>query len=105
MAATQPFLRKHEITDRRKKCIAQFLFGGELEHFVRKTIENKEGSPFSGDKERFVIGKIKEYLITGRNQSLYEEYKDKGRQAYWSPRCFKDTDDVIQQFLDWWNCK
>ena len=83
------------------KNIAYYIYGQQLPHFVRKVIENREGWPFSGDKEHFVIRKIKEYIITGKNQSLYVE--SKGEQAYWSPKTFKDTDEVLTAFFKWYN--
>ena len=96
--AAAPFIRKYKINDERRKKLAAYLFGGELIRFIDWTIARGEG--FREDKTDFVVKKIKEYLITGQNQNLYVERE--GLQTYWSPRSFKDTDDVIEQFFAWW---
>ena len=101
--AATPFLEAHEVTDGRRKNIAHYIYGQQIPHFVRKVIENREGSPCSGDKEYFIIQKLKDYIITGENQSLYATYKDEDRQAYWSPKTFKDTDEVLEAFFHWYN--
>lgn len=101
--AATPFLEVHEITDGRRKNIAHYIYGQQIPHFVRRVIENREGSPCSGDKEHFIIRKLKAYIITGENQSLYATYKDEDRQAYWSPKTFKDTDEVLEAFFRWYN--
>lgn len=101
MVAATPFLEVNEVADSKLKNIAYYIYGQQLPHFVRKVIENKEGWPCSGDKEYFVIRKLKKYIITGENQSLYDEYK--GEQAYWSPKTFKDTDEVLTAFFKWYN--
>jgi hypothetical protein len=42
-------------------------------------------------------------IDTQTNVSLYSEYNDQpGVQAYWSPRYFKDTDQVKVEFVSWW---
>lgn len=74
----------------------------------------KEGSACSGDKETFIIRKVKESIIKGENLSLFMTYgnsasRDKieesiwDKQAYWSPKSFKDTDEVIKQFWEWYD--
>lgn len=41
-----------------------------------------------------------------KSQNLSDKYDDGktdlNRQTYWSPSCFKDTDDVKEQFKKWW---
>lgn len=101
--AATPFLEAHGVTDSRRMNVARCIYGQQIPHFVRKVIENREGSPCSGDKEHFIIRKLKEYIITGENQSLYATYKDEDRQAYWSPKTFKDTDEVLEAFFCWYN--
>lgn len=101
--AATPFLEAHGVTDNRRKNVASYIYGQQIPHFVRKVIEKREGSPCSGDKEHFIIRKLKEYIITGENQSLYATYKDEDRQAYWSPKTFKDTDEVLEAFFRWYN--
>lgn len=101
--AATPFLEEHGVEDRKRKNVAYYIYGQQIPHFVRKTIESKEGTPCSGDKEHFIIRKLKEYIITGENQSLYATYKDEDKQAYWSPKTFKDTDEVLEAFFRWYN--
>lgn len=103
MIAATPFLEAHGVTDNRRKNIAHYIYGQQISHFITKVIEKREGTPFSGDKERFIIRKLKTYIITGENQSLYATYKDKDEQAYWSPTSFKDTDEVLEAFFRWYN--
>lgn len=75
-----------------------------------KLLKKNEGTPCSGDKEDFIIQKIKESVATGKNISLYETYEGKNNiskekwkeQAYWSPKSFKDTDDVKTKFKAWY---
>ncbi len=102
IAATS-FLEAHGVTDNRRRNIAHYIYGQQIPHFVRKVIESREGTPCSGDKEHFIIRKLKTYIITGENQSLYAKYKDEDRQAYWSPKTFKDTDEVLEAFFCWYN--
>jgi hypothetical protein len=110
--AALPWLFKNpQVTNGWEKSYIQFIYNGLLPHFVRKVIEKNEGSCCSGDKEAFIIRKIKESVATGTNISLYQTYEgieniDKEKwdeQAYWSPRSFKDTDDVKAQFRKWYN--
>lgn len=109
--AALPWFNQHpEVTDGWEKSYIECIYNGLLPHFVRKVIEKNEGSVCSGDKEHFIIKKIKESIATGTNISLYQTYegyesisKDKwAEQAYWSPKCFKDTDDVKKQFKSWY---
>lgn len=109
--AAMPWLVRHPgVTDGWEKSYIESIYDGSLPHFVRKIIEKNEGSMCSGDKEHFVIEKIKESVATGKNISLYQTYegceriaKDKwGEQAYWSPKSFKDTDEVKTRFKAWY---
>lgn len=109
--ATTPWLTKHpQVTDGWEKSYIECIYNGLLPHFVRQIIEKNEGTPCSGDKEAFIIQKIKESVATGKNISLYETYEGKNNiskekwkeQAYWSPKSFKDTDDVKTKFKTWY---
>ena len=109
--ASMPWLNRHpEVTNGWEKSYIECIYNGLLPHFVRKVIEKNEVSPRSGDKEHFVIKKIKESVATGANISLYQTYegceridKDKwSEQAYWSPKSFKDTDEVKAKFKAWY---
>lgn len=101
--AATPFLEAYGVTDSRRKNISCYIYGQQIPHFLRKTIKSKEGTPFSADKEHFIIRKLKDHIITGENQSLYATYKDEDEQAYWSPKTFKDTDEVLEAFFSWYN--
>ena len=110
--AAMPWLNKNpQVTDGWDKSLIECIYNGTFPHFVRKVIEKNEGSCCSGDKESFIIKKVKESIVTGTNISLYADYtgcetidKDKwNQQAYWSPKSFKDTDEVIKKFWDWYN--
>lgn len=109
--AAMPWLSKHpHVTNGWDKFYIESIYSGLLSHYVRKIIEKNEGSPCSGDKESFVIAKIKQSIDSGENISLYQTYegqeriaKDKwNEQAYWSPKSFKDTDDVKAKFKAWY---
>ena len=109
--AAKPWFEKYYTKDNKNKFIIQYIYNGLLNHFVRKTIESKEDSPFVGDKEHFIMRQVQKAVMTGENQSLYATYEgcekiSKERwndRAYWSPTCFKDTDDVIESFWKWYN--
>lgn len=109
--AAMPWLTKHpQVKDGWEKFYIESIYDGTLPHFVRRVIEKNEGSACSGDKEHFIIEKIKESVATGKNISLYQTYegceriaKDKWtEQAYWSPTSFRDTDDVKAKFKAWY---
>jgi hypothetical protein len=108
--AATPWFTKNEVKDEKNKYIINYIYNGIFTHFVRKTIEKNEGTTCSGDKEHFVIKKVKEAIITGENQSLYATYEgceriDKEKwheQAYWSPKSFRDTNEVIKKFWKWY---
>lgn len=98
-----PFLEAHGVTDNRCRNIAHYIYGQQIPHFVRQIIEKREGFQYSADKESFIIQKLKTYIITGENQSLYATYKDADEQAYWLPKTFKDTDELLKAFFRWYN--
>lgn len=110
--AALPWLSENpQVTNGWEKMYIESIYNGQLPHFVRKIIEKNEGSACSGDKEHFVISKIKESVATGKNLSLYATYEgheripkeDWDKQAYWSPKSFKDTDEVKARFKAWYN--
>jgi hypothetical protein len=112
--AALPFLRKNPGITGKDRAFAEFLYDGTVLHYIRRVIEREEGSPFSGDKAYFTIGALKKSLTEKANISLYSTYGDspdyekinpekRGEQAYWSPSCFKDTDEVKQKFWEWWD--
>ena len=108
--AAMPWIAKNGIVDKKNKGIIGMIYSGLFPHFVRTMIENAEGSPCSADKERFTIRQVRKAIRTGENQSLYADYtgcerisKDKWKeQAYWSPKVFKDTDEVMKAFWKWY---
>lgn len=110
--AAMPWLARHpEVSNGWEQSYIESVYNGLLPHFIRKVIENNEGTACSGDKERFIIKKIKESVATGTNITLYQTYEgcenisqDKwDEQAFWSPKSFKDTDDVKEQFKAWYH--
>ena len=76
---------------------------GNLEHFFDIYFDKYEGMSCSGDKTAFTIKSILMSLKKNTNIELYSEYegKDKGKQAYWSPKTIKDTNQAIALFSDW----
>jgi hypothetical protein len=98
--------------DKKLSIVIPYFYNGTFEHFVRTTIENKEGSCCSGDKTAFVLGRVKAAIKDNKNYSLYRVYtkddewledKEKiGSLAYWSPTSFADTNDAISKFCDWY---
>lgn len=46
--AAMPFLEAHGVTDNRRRNIAHYIYGQQIPHFVRKVIESREGTPYSG---------------------------------------------------------
>ena len=109
--ASFPYKSTHKITDKKNSYIIDLMYNGTFEHFIRRYIENNEGSPCSGDKTHFIIKMVKKAIETGENQDLYRTYEgceqipkeDWNKQAYWSPKTIKDTDAVIKMFWDWYN--
>lgn len=86
------------------KFIVESIFNGLFSHWVYKMIEHHEdNSGGQADKERFITRRLLEAIDTQTNVSLYSEYKDEpGKQAYWSPKYFKDTHQVKVEFVSWW---
>jgi hypothetical protein len=86
------------------KFIVESIFNGLFSHWVYKMIEHHEdNSGGQADKERFITRRLLEAIDTQTNVSLYSEYKDEpGKQAYWSPKYFKDTHQVKIEFVSWW---
>jgi len=106
----RPYIEKYGVLDTKNKSIIGMIYTNTFTHFVRKIIERNEGSACSGDKESFIVSKVMKAISTGENQSLYANYEgcdriakdDWGKQAYWSPKSFKDTNDVIDRFWKWY---
>ena len=110
--ASIPWLNKHpNVLNPRDKFFIEMIYNGTFSHFIMKTIEKNEGSACSGDKESFIIAKVKQSIVENKNISLYVDYKNcdfvpeekRDAQAYWSPKSFKDTDEVKECFLKWYN--
>lgn len=109
--AALPWLEENpQITNGWDKFYIESIYNGLLSHYLRKVIEKNEGSPFSGDKEHFIIKSLKKAIATGENISLQVFYDEKdgvpveriGAKAYWSPSSFIDTDDVKAKFKAWY---
>ena len=109
--AAMPWLSKNpQVTDGWEKSYIESIYNGLLTHFVRTVIEKNEGSVCSGDKEHFIIEMIKKSVATGENISLYQTYEGSNRipkerwneQVYWSPKSFKDTNEVKARFRAWY---
>lgn len=100
----KPWLMNRPYVERWDKFIIESIFNGLFGHWVYKMIEHHEDtSGGQADKERFIIRRLLEAIDTQSNVSLYQEYKDEpGKQAYWSPRYFKDTHQVKVEFVSWW---
>ncbi len=105
-----PFVQKHENIKSEDKAILKFIYNGLFTHFIRKLIDWNESTACGGDKESFIIRQVLKSIVLKENQSLYDDYSgceriDKAKwkdQAYWSPRSFKSTDEVIEQFWKWY---
>lgn len=89
--------------------ILPHIISGLYEHFLETKMEKNEGLGCSADKATFIVNKTMSALITNSNLSLFQDYtnieqikEDKKRQAYWSPKSIKDTDEAIQLFYDWY---
>lgn len=103
----KPWLISRKYVERWNKFIIESIFNGLFSHWVYKMIEQHEDqSGGQADKERFITKRLIEAIDTQTNISLYSEYKDKpGVQAYWSPKYFKDTNQVKVEFVSWWMCE
>lgn len=110
--AAKPFLEDDVLEkDTKKRAIVPYLYNGVFAHFVRTYIENVEGRIYSGDKTRFVIKGVKKAIRTGTCLPLNQVYSEEdewvkpeniGKRAYWSPKSFDTTDEVIEAFRNWY---
>lgn len=100
----KPWLMNRPHVQNFDKFIIESIFNGLFKHWVYKMIEHHEDqSGGQADKERFIVKKLIEAIDTQTNIPLYQEYRDEpGKQAYWSPRYFKDTNQVKVEFMSWW---
>ncbi|WP_163468525.1 hypothetical protein [Fusobacterium sp. IOR10] len=87
-----------EVPQSNKSWLYKYIITGQLDDFVRRTIEKFEGSSCSGDKESFTIGTCINAIRSNKNISLYQTYDNDDKKAYWSPASFKDTDSVFKLF-------
>lgn len=78
-----------------------------LELFFDNYFRKIEDYPFSHDKSVYVVRKINNYLMTGKNdilQETYREYQQKGgdiggiteldKTCYWCPKTIKDAEEA-----------
>ena len=109
----KPFLIMHPEITGWDQFYIESIYNGLFSHWLRRTIETLEGTSCSGDKESFVTHCIVKSIIEQTNLPLYRTYGDYGdeyndgktdlnKKTYWSPSCFKDTDEVKEQFKKWW---
>ncbi|MGG3800437.1 hypothetical protein [Metabacillus fastidiosus] len=89
--------------------IIEHIISGLYKHFHTQRIEKLEGSTCCYDKSSYIEGMTLKSLKTKRNLSLYADYQNverikenKERQAYWSPKSVKDTDEAMRLFWDWY---
>ena len=101
-----------DVSDQKNKYILQFINNGIYEHFHKTRIKKLEGSACCADKSSFIKRMTLKALKEGENQSLYDDYtqtnrikEDKERQAYWSPKTVKDTDEAMELFWNWYQLK
>lgn len=93
---------KKEVVNWFKNVVKEKEFKVLYEHFLSIYIKKVEGMPCYADKVRFVIEKTKQALNKNENLSLYEEYKDKSVQAYWSPLSIKNVEEAVRLFSKWY---
>ena len=109
----KPFLIKHPEIARWDKFYIESIYNGLFSHWLRCTIDAIESSSCGGDKEGFVTRCVIKSIVEQINIPLYRTYGDYGdkyndgktdlnKQTYWSLSCFKDTDEVKEQFKKWW---
>ena len=103
----KPWLYKHPYVEGWDSFIIKSIFNGLFSHWLYTMIdiyESKMGG--QGDKHTFITKKVIKSIADEKNISLYAEYKDKpGEQAFWSPKHFKDTNQVKVEFVSWWEGK
>lgn len=80
------------------------LIDGMFEHFIRRSIINKEGSCCSGDKTRFIKEQLLKAATTGKPQTLFSG-DDTGERDYWSPSSWQDTEELIDAYDHWYQLK
>lgn len=103
----KPWLMGRDRVQKWDIFITESIFNGLFHHWVYEMIQLHEDISSGGqaDKEKFITTRLLQAIDVQENISLYEEYKDKpGKQAYWSPRYFKDTHQVKVEFVSWWMC-
>jgi hypothetical protein len=108
--AAMPWFARNKVKDTENQNIIKYIYNGTFSHYLRRIITREEGTPCSGDKVSFITKKVKEAIVTGESQSLYATYEGCERieqerwneQAYWSPKTFKDTNEVITAFWKWY---
>jgi hypothetical protein len=98
------------VKDSKNQYITRYVVNGLYEEFFNRYMEKNEGSSCCADKSRFIQSTTLEALTTGENKSLYESYQgyeripkeDWDKQAYWSPKTIKDTNEAMKIFWDWY---
>lgn len=100
------------IPDQKNKYILQFILNGAYEHFHKTRIEKLEGMACCADKSGFIKRMTIKALKERTNLSLFADYtnvdrikEDKERQAYWSPKTIKDTDEAMELFWNWYQLR
>lgn len=81
--------------------IIPHIASGLYEHFIKRFVEEFEGSSCCADKSRFVKRMTLEALKQKKDLSLLQRAPD-GSQAYWSPETIEDTDMAMELFWDWY---
>lgn len=97
------------VPEQENSGIVKFIANGLYEHFHEKRIEKLEGSMGCSDKAKFIKLMTLKALKSSQNLSLFADYKNveqikecKERQAYWSPKSIKDTNEAISLFMNWY---
>lgn len=89
------------------------LVNGTLERFFSRYMSEVEGSGCSVDKSTFICRKIGQSLQENANLTLFADYtgleqikpEEWKKQAYWSPKTIKDTDEAKKIYWDWYMLK
>jgi hypothetical protein len=97
------------IPPQKNRHIIIFIANGLYEHFHETRIKKLEGFPFSADKSRFVKKTTLKALKEKKNLSLFADYTqikrikvNQQKQAFWSPKTIKDTDEAMELFWNWY---
>jgi hypothetical protein len=100
------------IPKQKNAYIIGHIISGLYEHFINKLMCMREGSGCSTDKSKFITRSTLKALRENQNLSLFNDYsqceqikEDKEKQAYWSPKTIKDTDEAMKLFWDWYLLK